>query len=471
MLVPSAPALPSLALPSLALPSLALAADTSAVPAEAIVAVSDWASSHGPLGVGAFAAVHTLAVVLCFPATILFEVAAGYALGAYQGAALAWTAKVTAAFITFAASSGMARTALSSAGVEAAAERAFAAQPSLARLAENIEQDGARYTLLARLSPIPSWLNNYGLAFAGVCFADYAPATALATLPAVLSHAYAGSLLSSLRTLAEGGAVPSTLAGSALGGLSVLGGGFLLRELAAAVAAPDEEEARLDPAKPSPRLPSRAARADPPSMCARGGEEPQPIAAAFATLAAGLRACVLVACLLGCAPETTGKGAAALAALPPDASGTWAVMETRGGQTCTATLMLQPTRAPQSVAETLRGAARYQGVCVDSADGSWVVQEGSGGEGVSGSRLAWRLEYEKSTVYFAVDLVESPRDGALGGRGDVYAAPRADPRALAKVGNVEARRVSSEWDLRNPVVARRVTDKALPAAQSPLYAR
>ena len=59
--------------------------------------------------------------------------------------------------------------------------RAFAAQPSLARLADDVEAEGARYTLLARLSPIPSWLNNYGLAFAGVRFADYVPATALAS--------------------------------------------------------------------------------------------------------------------------------------------------------------------------------------------------------------------------------------------------------------------------------------------------
>ena len=59
--------------------------------------------------------------------------------------------------------------------------------------------------------------NNYGLAFAGVRLVDYAPATALATLPAVLTHAYAGSLLSSLLALAEGGgaAMPSSPASTA----------------------------------------------------------------------------------------------------------------------------------------------------------------------------------------------------------------------------------------------------------------
>ena len=149
----------------------------------------------------------------------------------------------------------------------------------------------------------------------------------------------------------------------------------------------------------------------------------------------------------------------ATAVLPPDTSGTWAVTETREGQTqCSATLMLQPTRAPQSAEEMRRGAARYQGVCVDSADGSWIAQEGLGD---GPARLAWRLEYEKSTVYFALDLQTSTADGALAGKGDVYSAPRAEPKAIKRVGGFEAKRLNREWDLRDPAVAKRVTDKVL----------
>lgn len=211
--------------------------------ADALFALSEWAGSAGAPGLAAFAAVHTAAVVFCFPATILFELAAGFTFGVYQGAALAWVAKVSAALITFLASSGIARRALSDAGVEKAAARAFASQPSLTRLANRVERDGARYTLLARLSPIPSWINNYGLAFSGVRFGDYAPATALATLPAVLTHAYAGSLVSSLLALQAGdGAAPSTVSSSALAGLSGVGGALLLRELAAAAAGSAESE-------------------------------------------------------------------------------------------------------------------------------------------------------------------------------------------------------------------------------------
>ena len=217
----------------------------SATPTEEVIKICEWASSHGTLGLGAYAATHAAAVVVCFPATILFEIAAGFAFGIYQGALVAWAAKVFAAIVTFLVSSGFARQALSSAGLEEAASRAFSAEPSLARLAQSVEREGARYTLLARLSPIPSWLNNYGLAFAGVRFGDYVPATALATLPAVLTHVYAGSLLSSLIVLmdGDGGAaaatLPTTLASTALGGVSVVGGALLLRELAGALAAGD----------------------------------------------------------------------------------------------------------------------------------------------------------------------------------------------------------------------------------------
>jgi hypothetical protein len=141
------------------------------------------------------------------------------------------------------------------------------------------------------------------------------------------------------------------------------------------------------------------------------------------------------------------------AAIPPSAAGTWAITETRGGQKCTANLMLQPVRLAQSAEDLSRGAARYQGVCVDSADGSWVVQQ----EDAAAPRLAWKLEYEKSTVFFAADL---EGDGSQG-KGSVYAAPRADPKAIKRVGEFTAKKVTSAWDLRDPVVSRRVTDKML----------
>ncbi len=44
----------------------------------------------------------------------------------------------------------------------------------------------------------------------------------------------------------------------------------------------------------------------------------------------------------------------------------------------------------------------------------------------------------------------------------MYAAPRSEPAAIKRVGDFSAKRVSRDWDMRNPVVAKIVTDKELP---------
>lgn len=212
--------------------------------ASAVADISTWASSNGAIGVCAFGAVHAGAVVVCFPFTILFELAAGFAFGLTTGTAVVWSAKVAAAAFTFYASSGLARTAISRLGLADASTKALAAQPQLARLAQSATKDGARYTLLARLSPVPSWANNYGLALAGVPFGQYLPATAIATLPAVLTHVYAGSLLSSLLSLEDG--TPQTAAGTALSGLGVIGGLLLVQQVTRAAASATSFEAAED---------------------------------------------------------------------------------------------------------------------------------------------------------------------------------------------------------------------------------
>lgn len=147
-------------------------------------------------------------------------------------------------------------------------------------------------------------------------------------------------------------------------------------------------------------------------------------------------------------------GGLACASLPqaalafPPAAGTWAIEETRAGNKCSATLLLQPQAED-------RGAARYQGVCVDSASGAWLLKDT-----LPVPRLAWRLEYEKSTVFFSTEL-SAAADGTLTGKGEVFAAPRSDPAAIRRVGTFKSRKVSGEWDLKNPDVASRVTNKIL----------
>ena len=197
-------------------------------PLDVVSAVCEITSDAGAFGPLAFGFAHVLAIVVAFPATILFELAAGVVYGFYEGSALAWAAKVSAALITYALASGAARGALAKAGVPQAASAAFAARPELARLVEGIEREGMRFTVLARLSPIPSYLNNYGLALAGVRLTDYAVATAVASLPPVLTHVYTGTLLASLASIEDG--VPPSLASSALGALTIGSAALLVRQ-------------------------------------------------------------------------------------------------------------------------------------------------------------------------------------------------------------------------------------------------
>lgn len=183
--------------------------------------VSVWASEqNNPVG---FGAIQVLAIVVCFPATVLFDLGAGYAFGPVIGTCVSWVAKVVAAMISF-----YLAVVFRPAGVGAAAERFFQDSPRLSAIAADVEAKGLEYTVISRLSPIPSWANNYGLALAGVGALDYFWGTAVASLPAVATHSVVGSSLSSLS--AGGASTPSSLLG-ALGAVSAV---VLLRRLSAA---------------------------------------------------------------------------------------------------------------------------------------------------------------------------------------------------------------------------------------------
>lgn len=203
----------------------------------------------GPLGSAAFAAVHTLAIVLCFPGTVLFELAAGALYGLGAGVFVVAAAKGLAATITWflvqtlrdgplglwvqerasAASSRLLGSAPGSAGA-AAGERASQLRAAVAR-------GGFRFCLLARLSPLPSWANNYGLPLLGaVGFETYFPATLLGMMLPLVSNVYSGTVASSLAAVfsGAGGGATSALSGPglALSALSAVSAGALIQQLA-----------------------------------------------------------------------------------------------------------------------------------------------------------------------------------------------------------------------------------------------
>lgn len=209
-------------------------------PADAVVALSTWTQSHGVAGVAAFGGLHITAIVGCFPATILFEVAAGLLFGLFNGALLVWAVKATAASLTFALARRFGDV-LRSLGAARTVEALLAKQPRLVAMSDDMNRQGGKYALLARLSPVPSWANNYGLALVtDVAFRDFLGATMVATVPAILTHCSAGAAAASL--LEIGSAPSSSWLTTANGVVGAIGGGVLVQQLAAAEATPGAVE-------------------------------------------------------------------------------------------------------------------------------------------------------------------------------------------------------------------------------------
>ena len=174
-------------------------------------AIAAFAAARGPV---AYGAAHCAAIVLCLPITPLLELGAGFCFGVPAGIATVWAAKSVASVTTY----GIASVAKPE-RMETAAKRVLLEQPRLRAIADDVQSRGKEFTLLARLSPVPSWANNYGLALAGVEFEDYLPASVVAVLPALVAHVLVGSSLAELSTSSGGDSSPVLLALSAASAL------------------------------------------------------------------------------------------------------------------------------------------------------------------------------------------------------------------------------------------------------------
>ena len=93
---------------------------------------------------------------------------------------------------------------------------------------EQIGADGQRFAMLLRLSPVPSWVANYGLALTPISYSTFVGATLIGQMPFIVNNVYTGSLVHSVAHIAS--------AGSLVGGgdgetnykkLALMGMGFL----------------------------------------------------------------------------------------------------------------------------------------------------------------------------------------------------------------------------------------------------
>ncbi|KAI3694111.1 hypothetical protein L1987_77072 [Smallanthus sonchifolius] len=143
--------------------------------------LGDWA-------IPVYVAIHTISLALCLPYAIFFEAGASLLFGFFPALLCVFSAKVLGASLSFCIGRLIFRS--SSSATRWAHENKY-----FHVLSRGVERDGWKFVLLARFSPIPSYIINYALAATNVqFFKDFLLPTVLGCLPMILQNTSIGSL-------------------------------------------------------------------------------------------------------------------------------------------------------------------------------------------------------------------------------------------------------------------------------------
>jgi uncharacterized membrane protein YdjX (TVP38/TMEM64 family) len=148
-----------------------------------VVALSDWARSHGYMGMLLFGAVYVAGTILCLWGA-LFTIACGIAFGLFWGTVVAWLSATTGAAIAFLVGRYVARDAV---------EKWAARHHKFRAIDHAIGEHGWKVVALLRLNPlIPFNLSNYAYGLTKVRFWPYVFASMGAMLPGTFLYVYLG---------------------------------------------------------------------------------------------------------------------------------------------------------------------------------------------------------------------------------------------------------------------------------------
>lgn len=150
--------------------------------ASAVAAFREARGALGPWAAPAYVAAHALTLALCPPYAIFFEGGAALIFGFLPGVACVFSAKVLGASLSF--------------WIGRAIFRYFtSAMEWLQRnkyfhvVVKGVERDGWKFVLLARFSPLPSYIINYALSATDVgFFRDFLLPTVIGCLPMILQN-------------------------------------------------------------------------------------------------------------------------------------------------------------------------------------------------------------------------------------------------------------------------------------------
>ncbi|EEF50153.1 TVP38/TMEM64 family membrane protein slr0305 [Ricinus communis] len=154
----------------------------------ALKVFAEWSDGLGIWAMPIYVGIHTLTLALCLPYAVFFEAAAPLLFGFMPAVLCVFSAKLLGASLSFWIGRLVFRS--SSSAMEWAQRNKY-----FHLLSKGVEQDGWRFVLLARFSPMPSYVINYALAATKVEFlVDFLLPTIIGCLPMILQNTSIGSL-------------------------------------------------------------------------------------------------------------------------------------------------------------------------------------------------------------------------------------------------------------------------------------
>ncbi|KAJ6838383.1 uncharacterized protein M6B38_320505 [Iris pallida] len=146
-----------------------------------------------------YVAAHTVTLALCLPYAVFFKAGASLLFGFLPAVACVFSAKLLGASLSFWIGRAVFRSSKSA--------RDWAQSSKYFHLlARGVERDGWKFVLLARFSPLPSYVINYALAATEVGFLiDFLLPTVIGCLSMILQNTSLGSLAGAAVASSTGG--------------------------------------------------------------------------------------------------------------------------------------------------------------------------------------------------------------------------------------------------------------------------
>ncbi|KAL5538623.1 hypothetical protein UlMin_044502 [Ulmus minor] len=160
--------------------------------------LEEWSEKLGVWAIPIYVAIHTITLALCLPYAIFFEAAASLLFGFFPAVLCVFSAKLLGASLSF----WIGRLVFKS---STSAMEWVQRNKYFHLLSRGVEQDGWKFVLLARFSPMPSYVINYALAATNVRFVvDFLLPTIIGCLPMILQNTSIGSLAGAAVASASG---------------------------------------------------------------------------------------------------------------------------------------------------------------------------------------------------------------------------------------------------------------------------